>query len=454
MNSTVELDSAVQGSATVIGEGQKRPMARAAAWLAFLGPFFFLSYGFANWWTSRLPAVESLVFEWERHIPFLEWTIWPYMSIDAFYALSLFLCTSRAELDTHARRLLAATVISVIGFLCFPLQFSFARPETSGWNGMLFATLAGFDKPFNQAPSLHISLLLILWLVYARHCRGLVRAFMHVWFALIGISVFTTYQHHVVDGVSGLAVGMLCVYLFPAPPVRWCRPDLAFYHPRLAAWYGAGGVFGLMLAAWLGGWAWLLAWPALSMLIVCSAYLGLGPAVFQKYNGDVAWVASLLLAPYRLGAWLSSRWLTRRDPVAAECVPGIWIGRAPGSRDWQAMQVASVLDLAAEFAASPQALIHRYASVPMLDLVVPSQEQLAAAVKALNSVRSQSGVLIHCALGYSRSAIVLAAWLLQQKVVPDVDAAVKLIGKARPQTVLSNEHIQALRRFHVEFCAA
>ena len=34
--------------------------------------------------------------------------------------------------------------------------------------GDLFAVLAAFDQPFNQAPSLHIALLVILWALFAR----------------------------------------------------------------------------------------------------------------------------------------------------------------------------------------------------------------------------------------------------------------------------------------------
>ena len=40
----------------------------------------------------------------------------------------------------------------------------------------MFDALAGFDKPFNQAPSLHIALLVILWELYARQARGVARA--------------------------------------------------------------------------------------------------------------------------------------------------------------------------------------------------------------------------------------------------------------------------------------
>src|SRR5882672_4473267 len=105
--------------------GGARPWKRALAWLAFLGPFFFASYGFANWLASRRPDVGSVVFDWEHSIPFAAWTIVPYWSIDFLYALSLFVCTSRRELDVHALRLFAAQVICIAFFLAFPLTFTF-----------------------------------------------------------------------------------------------------------------------------------------------------------------------------------------------------------------------------------------------------------------------------------------------------------------------------------------
>src|SRR3954470_18173665 len=99
---------AAAGSARI---PESRPWGLALLWIAGLAPFFFLSYGFTNWVTSLRRSVPSLVFGWERHIPFLAWTIVPYWSTDLFYALSLFLCRTRAELSTHARRLLAVQIV-------------------------------------------------------------------------------------------------------------------------------------------------------------------------------------------------------------------------------------------------------------------------------------------------------------------------------------------------------
>ena len=89
-------------------------------------------YGLANWSAAQRADVPSLVFEWERAIPFWAWTIVPYWSIDVLYGLSLFVCATRRELDTHAKRLLTAQLVAVACFVALPLRFSFERPAADG----------------------------------------------------------------------------------------------------------------------------------------------------------------------------------------------------------------------------------------------------------------------------------------------------------------------------------
>ena len=123
----------------------QRPWGVACLLLALAGAFFFSSYGFANWLASQRANVPAVYFEWERGIPFLPWTILPYWSIDAFYGISLFVCATRRELDTHAKRLLTAQVIAVACFIAFPLRFAFPRPATDGLFGLMFDLLGSFD---------------------------------------------------------------------------------------------------------------------------------------------------------------------------------------------------------------------------------------------------------------------------------------------------------------------
>lgn len=435
-----------------------RPWRYALAWLVFLGPCFFATYGFANAFASRQHEVPSYVFGWERHTPFLDWTIVPYMSIDLFYAVSLFVCTSRAEVRQHALRLLLATLISVACFLAYPLKFSFDRPATSGIFGWLFDLLTGFDQPFNQAPSLHIALLIQLWVVYGRHLRGVARHAIHIWFALIAVSVLTTYQHHAIDVVSGAALGVLLLYFLPDPPYGWSRsrlpdtPAAAAARRRLARKYGGGAVLLALvaLASFVGGprlalAGALLCWPALALAMVAAGYGRWGTAVFQKVDGQMSQPARWVLAPYLVAAWISSRVYTRRLPRVAQVTSGVWIGRIPTGEDLRSGKFDAVVDLCAELPAPRHARAVHYEQLPMLDLVAPSAEQLTQAAAAIERAQAVGPTLVHCALGFSRSAQAVAAWLITRGA--NADAALAHVRAARPAIVIGPDSLAALRTF-------
>lgn len=153
---------------------------------------------------------------WKRACGWLAFL--PYWSLDVFYAASVFVCATRRELDAHGRRLVTAQLLAVVCFVLFPLKFAFARPESSGTAGLLLHALTHFDRPFNEAPSLHIALLVILWTLYVKHARRSTRSLLHVWFLLIGVSVLTTYQHHLFDVPTGALLGGVCVWLWPDLP--------------------------------------------------------------------------------------------------------------------------------------------------------------------------------------------------------------------------------------------
>lgn len=194
-----------------------RDLLPAAGWLAVLGPLFFVVYGWCNAFTAQRTGVGSFYFAWERRIPFVPWMILPYMSIDLFFAGSFFLCRDRAQLRTHAARILLAIALSAAGFLLFPLRYGWPRPAVDGWLGTVFAPLNALDQPFNLCPSLHISLRTILWCVYGRSLRGWpwLRLAAQGWFILIAVSTLLVYQHHVIDLLGGYLVAVVCCRLFP-----------------------------------------------------------------------------------------------------------------------------------------------------------------------------------------------------------------------------------------------
>jgi protein-tyrosine phosphatase len=267
---------------------------------------------------------------------------------------------------------------------------------------------------------------------------------LHGWFLLIGVSVLTTWQHHFVDVPTGVLAGWLCVWLWPlhshSPLLDWqlTRDPQRW---RLALRYSFGAALLTAVAVNLGGaWLWLL-WPAFSLLLVALNYLLFGAAGFQKAaDGRLSSAAIWLLAPYLAAAWLNSRLWTRAHPRADEVGEGVWLGRIPAAG--QAEQFHALLDLCAELPARTRAKAYR--ALPLLDLSVPSAHTCLEAAQAIEALRQQGPLLVYCALGYSRSATAVAAWLLHSGRCQDVPEALARVRLARPQVVLSAAHQQAL----------
>lgn len=426
---------------------QLPPWRRSVLWLLFLGPFFFASYGFANRIAAERGVVDSLVFDWERHVPFLPWTILPYWSIDLFYGLSFLYCRDRASVDRHAFRLLTAQLACVAAFLLFPLHFSFDRPHTDGLFGAMFDALMGFDQPYNQAPSLHIALLVIIWVRFAEASSGAWRAAVHLWSTLIAVSVLTTFQHHFFDIPTGAAVGLFCLWLWPdgAPsPLAVAVPG-GGRQRRLAWSYALAAALLLGAAVASGGWGLWLGWGALALAMVAAVYGRTGAAGFQKCDGRFSLAASLLFAPYLIGAWGNSRAWTWRSPAPSHVTDNVWLGRMPTAADVRAGAFVALFDLTAELPAPSGCC--RYDNAAWLDLVPPSEAQLADAARRIAALHGQGRLLVCCALGYSRSACAVAAWLLASGRAADVDGALRLIAQARPQVVLGEAHRAALSSF-------
>ena len=418
---------------------------RGAAWLAFLGPFFFLSYGWLNYFTSGRSDIGVVVESWERSIPFVPWLMLPYMSIDAFYAASLFLFRKRSALDRHACRLLLATVVSLLGFLLYPLQFSFAVPKADGFNGLLQAMLLGFDKPYNQAPSLHISLLIVLWVCYAKKLTGWARLALHGWFFAIGASVLLVYQHHFIDVWTGALAGLTCLYLIPDAPFAWRWQPPTARMQNLGLRYALGALLLLVFGLFLGKISSYLTlaciWAASALLLVATAYYGLGRQVFQRHRGQMRWPARFMLSPYLFFSWLSYLRYTKNKSHPNQILGTVWLGAFPRVRNKQAYaRFNGVLDLTNEFAsASVHAPLFKH--IPVMDLTPPCSQTLVKAVKWLDYAQQKGDVLVHCALGLSRSASVVVCWLVWRGHAIDAQAAIKHVNKLRPGLVLSVEHL-------------
>lgn len=180
-------------------------------------------------------------------------------------------------------------------------------------------------------------------------------------------------------------------------------------------------------------------WVGVSLLLAGAAYAGIGPAVLGKRtNGELPAWSVLANGPFLLFALVSMRFFHRATGRHGwhQVAPGLWLGRRPSGRDrtaYEALEIGAVVDLCAEL---PRSRVlqgdERYLSLPVLDGEAPSASQLATAVAWIEAQRDAGPVLVHCALGHSRSAAVVAAWRMRHADPGTVDAQEQALRTLRP----------------------
>ena len=90
---------------------------------------FSMVYNFSAWLTLQKKNVPSFTFDFEKNIPFLEWTIVPYMTSGILFCVVFFFCKSFEELKTLTKRMLFVTIFSGLIFIFLPLKFLLNKPE-------------------------------------------------------------------------------------------------------------------------------------------------------------------------------------------------------------------------------------------------------------------------------------------------------------------------------------
>jgi protein-tyrosine phosphatase len=216
---------------------------------------------------------------------------------------------------------------------------------------------------------------------------------------------------------------------------------------RYAIVFSVLGFYLIGLAVVLGGWVYLLGWPALGFLLLAIAYAGAGPALLGKRpDGRLAWWAFVLFGPVLFLLW--TVWhlqrLVSREAPCHEVAPGLWLGRRPFAHEIPA-EVMLIVDLTAEFPL-PCGLGQgrEYLVLPTLDGIAPDEARLRALV--VRVANSAGPVYMHCAMGHGRSATLAAAVLVFRGLAVDPREAEKRIRRVRPGVRLNSEQRAVLIR--------
>lgn len=186
-------------------------------WSCVLGAFFVIGYSMTNQWAAAQPSPHSLHGPWDALVPFMGWTIWPYLSLNLLYPCVFFAFENVRALRRHAVRIALVQTVCFVVFRLWPTAAVREPPDVTGVVGALFAQLRAFEQPVNMAPSLHAAVLVLVWRAgtFALRAHSAGRMCWHAWCALILLSTLTTWQHDIADVVAGTLLGALALWWVP-----------------------------------------------------------------------------------------------------------------------------------------------------------------------------------------------------------------------------------------------
>jgi hypothetical protein len=176
-----------------------------------------LIYNATNAIAHARGTTHCIAMPWEHHLPLVTWLVVPYLLVDVLMGISALFATNHTQLRTLMRRIFWAFGVGNLIFLLLPLRCEFPRTVPADWTAPLFRFVHFVDLPYNQAPSAHIYEAMIMTPVYwTRFPHPLARAAFLLIVVLGSAGTVLTYQHHVLDVVSGGLFGLLFMRLIPA----------------------------------------------------------------------------------------------------------------------------------------------------------------------------------------------------------------------------------------------
>lgn len=372
---------------------------------------FMMVYNYTAWHISTLAGVPSFVFDFEEHIPFIPWTIIPYMTSGFFFCWVFFCCNTKEQLRVLTQRMLFVTIVAGICFLLFPLRFSLPRPETEGFLFKhSFRFLKQFDSPFNQAPSLHITYAFIFWPVFRTFKKG--RNFIMLWLIFLGISTLTTYQHHFIDIITGTLLAHISFIVFP-----YHKKDFRYRNFHVANFYFLSGwmiiLVALLLNQFSGPLGLLLLWPGIMTLFIGYHYQGNDIYFLKDKNGNLTWVKRLFYFPYLLMYQIFWKFL-RKNKKPVEVIPHLFISSRPDNdilKQFKPNKNILIFDLSPEIEEIPS--LQRQSSYsfrPFLDIgsldINDTQNVIIEITEKYHQLPENGKILIHCTMGFTRSSVI------------------------------------------------
>lgn len=154
----------------------------------------------------------------EDRIPFVPWMLPWYLSLDVAVPLVVVLAPDLNSLRRVFQSMVLQTLIASLAYIAVPQTLCFEGHEQGGvWENLAQLTGTANLGWHADAPSLHVSFACTLaWYLGQSNALGQRRGFDWAWWIwAIGVAVSTVlvHEHHVVDVLTGLVLGLVvCVW--------------------------------------------------------------------------------------------------------------------------------------------------------------------------------------------------------------------------------------------------
>ncbi|RXJ83416.1 phosphatase PAP2/dual specificity phosphatase family protein [Arcobacter sp. CECT 8985] len=378
-------------------------------WVIYLGYLFFLLYGCSNQLAEITAPHLSLVFEWEKNIPFIDIFIFPYMSSDIIFVISIMLLQTRFQLRVLTTRITFVILFSVFIFILFPLEYSFSKPVEIKFE-WLFNILKA-DLSYNQMPSLHISLAIILFDSLRRNIKNnFINFLILTWMFLICLSTLFVYQHHFIDIPTGIIVALITMMIFPHGKKtnitkRFTTPrslKIGIYYLILATGF-------IFISFYLSNiYSIIFAYISVSMLFMSLIYAFGIVEVFEQKR------YYFFLLPYFLGNYLSWIFFKNKLPLYNQLNDYIYFGRMPTKKEYNSLKNKNI-DIFINLANDLKFINYYNAdkNINFLDMTIQNPTELEKIYQFIKRNKNKK-VFIHCKFGLSRTIIFILYYLYKE----------------------------------------
>jgi membrane-associated phospholipid phosphatase/protein-tyrosine phosphatase len=374
--------------------------------------FFSVVYNFMAWYTSSLTYVPSFVFSFEKYIPFLPWTVIPYLSSGIFFIAVFFFCKTEEQLSVLSKRILFIIAVAGICYFLYPLKFSLIKSGTSDtFFKWFFQFIEITDSPYNEAPSLHIAFAFVFWSVF-RVYKTKWRTVLAIWFVLLGLATLTTYQHHLLDVITGAILAQISFIVFPLH-----GNSFQFRNFHVANYYFTGGWLSILIISLLVEFShsiWLiLLWPTLMLFQIGYHYQKNNVHFLKDKFGTIIWYKKVLYFPYLATYWFFWKYF-RKNKTPIEILPKMYLSSKLDMAEIQIFNTNKntlVYDFSAELEEHYSIKNKcQYFTVPLLDIGAFDSVEIKKIVSEITSnykhLPEDGKILIHCTMGYTRSTFV------------------------------------------------